>query len=98
MVTLSITPIRIYNTANSEKPKRVRKHNFAITKSKDTDELHQLRSQIDKYKRAHIKLEKLAKWNLRSTKSSLKDVQDTLAIIEDLYGDNTFEDQSGYDQ
>jgi hypothetical protein len=91
MVTLSITPIRIYNTANSEKPKRVRKHNFAITKSKDADELHQLRSQIDDYKRAHIKLEKLAKWNLRSTKSSLKDVEDTLRIIEDLYGDEAFQ-------
>ena len=83
----------------------VRPHRFAMEPKKITpevkepdSEIEDLRKQIVKYKTATDKMKLLAGWNLRSTKSALKDVQDTLAIIEDLYGDNTFEDQSGYDQ
>ena len=97
MNTLCITPVRIYNTANNEskKPKRIRKHRYAInTPNNDIDvfELHRLREQIAKYKRGQAKLKRLARWNLRSTKSSLKDIQETLETLEDLYGDEAFDE------
>mgnify|MGYP001103997272 CR=1 FL=1 len=37
------------------------------------------------------KLKRLAVWNLRSTKSALKDVEEMLTILEDLYGDDATE-------
>lgn len=88
MVVLSITPIRIYNTSNNEskRPKRVRMRSVKVD-----DEVVKLRHQIVMYKHERAKLRRLAEWNLRSTKSSLKDVQDTLEILNDLYGDEMYE-------
>jgi hypothetical protein len=51
-----------------------------------------LRKQVEKYKNAQKKIKTLTEWNLRSTKSSLKDVQDILETLEDLYGDSAFKD------
>ena len=94
---LAVAPLRIYNTANNEskKPKRIRKHRYVInTPNNEIDafELHRLREQVAKYKRGQAKLKRLARWNLRSTKSSLKDVQETLETLEDLYGDEAFDE------
>ena len=91
---LAIAPLRIYNTAEKDPMKKrvnVRKHRYVINQP-DTDELHHLREQIAKYKRGQAKLKRLARWNLRSTKSSLRDVQETLETLEDLYGDLAFDD------
>ena len=94
---LAVAPLRIYNTANNEfkKPKRIRKHRYAInTPNNEIDafELHRLREQVAKYKRGQAKLKRLARWNLRSTKSSLRDIQETLETLEDLYGDEAFDE------
>jgi hypothetical protein len=35
----------------------------------------------------------LALWNLRSTRSALKDVEQMLEVIEDLYGEESFEEE-----
>lgn len=87
---LAVTPLRIYNDSN--RPKHIRKR-----PTKVNDELVQLRKQVVMYKHERAKLKKLAEWNLRSTKSSLKDVQETLEILEDLYGDEMYEDHNGKD-
>ena len=94
---LAVAPLRIYNTANNEskKPKRIRKHRYVInTPNNEIDafELHRLREQVAKYRRGQAKLKRLARWNLRSTKSSLRDVQETLETLEDLYGDEAFDE------
>jgi len=95
MNTLCITPIRIYNTANNEskRPKHIRKRQFVVNKPEyfDPVEIHRLREQVAKYKRGQAKLKKLAQWNMRSAKSSMKDIQETLEILEDLYGDEAFD-------
>jgi uncharacterized Zn finger protein len=91
---LAIAPLRIYNTADKDPMKKrvnPRKLRYVINKP-DADELHHLREQIAKYKRGQAKLKRLARWNLRSTKSSLRDVQETLETLEDLYGDLAFDD------
>jgi len=54
-------------------------------------EIEDLRKQIVKYKTAAEKMKLLAGWNLRSTKSALKDVQEMLETLEELYGDEAFE-------
>jgi uncharacterized protein YlxW (UPF0749 family) len=87
---LAISPLRIYN--DSSRPKHIRKR-----PTKLNDELVHLRQQVVMYKRERAKLRKLAEWNLRSTKSSLKDVQETLEILQDLYGDEMYEDHNGKD-
>ena len=92
---LAIAPLRIYNTADKDPMKKrvnPRKHRYVIN-TPDVDELHHLREQIARYKRGHAKLKRLARWNLRSTKSSLRDVQETLETLEDLYGDLDFDDE-----
>jgi hypothetical protein len=50
-----------------------------------------LRKDIVKYKTANNKIKTLAKWNLRSTRSALKDIEEMLEVIEDLYGEDTYE-------
>ena len=95
MNTLCITPVRIYNTANNEskRPKHIRKRQFVVHKPENFDpvEVHRLREQVSKYRRGQAKLKKLAQWNMRSAKSSMKDIQETLEILEDLYGDEAFD-------
>ncbi len=96
---LVIAPLRIYNTADKDPMKKrvnVRKHRYVINKPSgevDAVELHRLREQIAKYRRGQAKLKRLARWNLRSTKSSLRDVQETLETLEELYGDLAFEEE-----
>ena len=96
---LVIAPLRIYNTADKDPMKKrvnVRKHRYVINKPSgevDDVELHRLREQIAKYRRGQAKLKRLARWNLRSTKSSLRDVQETLETLEELYGDLAFEEE-----
>jgi hypothetical protein len=87
-----VSPLRIYNTIDKDPMKKrvnPRKHRYVINKPDseiDQVELHHLREQVAKYRRGHAKLKRLARWNLRSTKSSLRDVQETLETLEDLYG------------
>ena len=76
----------------------VRPHWFAMEPKKTTpevkepdSEIEDLREQIVKYKTATEKMKLLAGWNLRSTKSALKDVQEMLETLEELYGDEAFE-------
>jgi len=94
---LAITPFRIYNTANNEskRPKHIRKRQFVVKKPEyfDPVEIHRLREQVSKYKRGQAKLKRLAQWNMRSAKSSIKDIQETLEILEDLYGDEAFDEE-----
>ena len=49
--------------------------------------VRELEQKLEKYENAGEKLKRLAGWNLRSTKSALKDVQEILETLEDLYGD-----------
>ena len=96
---LAITPLRIYSTADKDPMKKrvsPRKHRYVINKPDgevDTVELHRLREQVAKYRRGQAKLKRLASWNLRSTKSSLRDVQETLETLDDLYGDLAFDEE-----
>jgi len=55
--------------------------------------IRQLTSQITEYKMANKRLKSLAMWNLRSTRSALKDVEQMLEVIEDLYGEESFEEE-----
>ena len=90
---LAVSPLRIYNTSNKdERPKHIRKRRSSLS-----DEVVQLRHQVKMHKHERAKLRRLAEWNLRSTKSSLKDIQDTIAILNDLYGDEMYEDHNGKD-
>jgi hypothetical protein len=86
MTTICIRPIPIYNTQN--KKRSIIRPISTITEP----ELMKLRKQVEKYKNAQKKIKTLTEWNLRSTKSSLKDVQDILETLEDLYGDSAFKD------
>ena len=75
----------------------IRRHRFAMEPKSSTPEVESetivdLREQIAKYKIASKKMEVLAKWNLRSTKSTLRDVQEMLETLDDLYGDEAFEE------
>lgn len=91
---LAIAPLRIYNTADKDPMKKrvnnPRKYRYVI--NKPDGEVERLREQVAKYERGRAKLKRLASWNLRSTKSSLKDIQETLETLEDLYGDMAFEE------
>ena len=74
-----------------------RPHRFAMGKIPETPKVEDtnidnLREQIVKYKIATKKMKVLAKWNLRSTKSALKDVQEMLETLDELYGEDAFEE------
>jgi hypothetical protein len=86
MTTICIRPVPIYNIQN-------KKRSVVRPISTNTElELKKLREQVVKYQNAQKKIKTLTEWNLRSTKSSLKDVQDILETLEDLYGDDAFKD------
>ena len=75
----------------------IRPHRFAMEPKSPTPEVESetiddLREQIAKYKIASKKMKVLAKWNLRSTKSALRDVQEMLETLDELYGDEAFEE------
>ena len=74
-----------------------RPHRFAMGKIPETPKVEDtnidnLREQIVKYKIANKKMKVLAGWNLRSTKSALKDVQEMLETLDELYGEDAFEE------
>ena len=79
---------------HSREPAEIRSHNFAMTpQTDDTEYVKQLREQVQFYRTATMKMKTLASWNLRSTKSALKDVQEMIDVIEDLYGETAFEEE-----
>ena len=100
-----IAPIRIYNTApNEEKPKhwrqhpnRVRRRVYAVNSPKvneDTVKIKKLEKEVDRYKKANKKLRMIASWNLRAAQSAFKDSENILQILDDLYGDDAYENLS----
>jgi hypothetical protein len=83
---------RQYSSGSSERPCM----KFAMTPKPKTlmrDRVVELELEIEKYKKVNSKLKLLAGWNVRASKSTLKDSQEMLDIIEDLYGDEAIEKQ-----
>ena len=90
MFAISATPVRVYNSVEKRPQKHWRQRAMNPEMARSHPEIvriSQLESDVKKYKDANEKLKKLAEWNLRSTKSALKDVQEILETLEDLYGD-----------
>ena len=104
MIAIACAPTRIYNTAsNEEKPKhwrqhpnRVRRRVYAV--NEDALKIKKLEKEVDMYKKAHHKMKMIAKWSLRSNEAALSDSRSILHTLEELYGDEAFEDQSGTDK
>lgn len=101
MIAIACTPTRIYNSvSNEEKPKhwrqhpnRVRRRVYAV--NEDTLKIKKLEKEVDMYKKAHHKMKMIAKWSLRANEAALSDSRSILHTLEELYGDEAFEDQSG---
>jgi hypothetical protein len=86
MFAISATPVRVYNSVEKRPQKhwRQRAMNPEMARSHpEIERIKQLETDVKKYKDANEKLKKLAEWNLRSTKSALKDVQEILDILGD---------------
>ena len=91
-------PTRIYNSSN----KNQRGHKYVINPKVEvvprsnkyqiveTIKLERMCDEIDKYKCAKKKLKLLTTWSLRSTKSTLSDLHEILGTLEELYGDEAF--------
>lgn len=60
-------------------------------KEKDT-RIKELEEENRRYKVSYKKMQLLASWNLRSNKSAIKDINNIIDIMEDLYGETAFED------
>jgi hypothetical protein len=104
MIAIACTPTRIYNNLNDTNkpvpvaaPRHTTKRHWrqcasdpCLRRSISVEE--KLRKDISEYKMANKKLKSLAMWNLRSTRSALKDVEEMLQVIEDLYGEESFEE------
>jgi thiamine biosynthesis lipoprotein ApbE len=58
---------------------------------KQSAKIEVLNKEISECKRVNQKLTMIAKWNVRATQSALKNSQDMLEILEDLYGDSATE-------
>ena len=101
MIAIACAPTRIYNTAsNEEKPKhwrqhpnRVRRRVYAV--NEDALKIKKLEKEVDMYKKAHHKMKMIAMWSLRANEAALSDSRSILHTLEELYGDEAFEDQSG---
>jgi hypothetical protein len=104
MIAIACAPTRIYNTAsNEEKPKhwrqhpnRVRRRVYAV--NEDTLKIKKLEKEVDMYKKAHHKMKMIAQWSLRANQAALTDSRTILHTLEELYGDEAFEDQYGKDK
>jgi hypothetical protein len=94
MFAISATPVRVYNSVEKKpdaapRPKRNRhwrQHavNPQMPRSDTRDVIIiELREQLEKYEATNKKLKLLARWNLRSTKSALKDVQEMLRVLDE---------------
>ena len=108
MIAIACTPTRIYNSvSNEEKPKhwrqhpnRVRRRVYAMNSSKvseDALKIKKLEKEVDMYKKAHHKMKMIAQWSLRANQAALTDSRTILHTLEELYGDEAFEDQYGKD-
>jgi hypothetical protein len=53
-----------------------------------------LEHEVDRYKKANKKLRMIASWNLRAAQSAFKDSENILQILDDLYGDDAYENLS----
>jgi len=94
MITITATSIHVYNSTNNgssdrhwrqrARAARVRGPIFATRPEikSDTLQIKQLQEKIKKYEDDNEKLKLLASWNLRSTKSALKDISELIQILE----------------
>jgi len=94
MFAISATPVRVYNSVEKKpkaapQPKRNRHwRQHAVSPQmprSDTRDaiIDELREKLEKYEDTNKKLKLLASWNLRSTKSALKDVQEMLRALDE---------------
>jgi hypothetical protein len=58
---------------------------------KGRDKIRELEVELEKYKRVNAKLERMAKWNLRSSQSTLTTTHEMLQVLQDTFGDEAFE-------
>jgi len=104
MIAIACAPTRIYNSvSNEEKPKhwrqhpnRVRRRVYAV--NEDALKIKKLEKEVDMYKKAHHKMKMIAQWSLRANQAALTDSRTILHTLEELYGDEAFEDQCGKDK
>ncbi len=91
MLTLSYTPTRIYNSSN-KKPRNPesRPKKYQVV---ETVQLEQMRYQIARYKQSEKKIRLLTSWGLRATESSLSDLCGILETLDELYGEDAFDDE-----
>ena len=93
MNAIGITPTRVYNVGNrhwrqtSSNPVTPRDR----VVEKQSAKIEVLNKEISECKRVNQKLAMIAKWNVRATQSALKNSQEMLEILEDLYGDSATE-------
>lgn len=93
MIAVGITPTRVYNVGNrhwrqtSRNPVTPRDR----VVEKQCAKIEVLNKEISECKRVNEKLTMIAKWNVRATQSALKNSQEMLEILEDLYGDSATE-------
>ena len=96
-------PTHIYNTIKKEteeKPKHWRQHPNRVRRrvyamNEDTLRIKKLENEVDMYKKAHQKMKMIAIWSLRANEAALSDSRTILRTLEELYGDEAFEDQCG---
>ena len=62
--------------------------------NEDTVKIKKLEKEVDRYKKANKKLRMIASWNLRAAQSAFKDSENILQILDDLYGDDAYENLS----
>ena len=75
----------------------VHRQNFAMSPKEPMDatvKIEKLEREVDKYKKANKKLRMIASWNLRAAQSAFKDSENILQILDDLYGDDAYENLS----
>ena len=75
----------------------VHRQNFAMSPKEptnDTVKIEKLEREVDRYKKANKKLRMIASWNLRAAQSAFKDSENILQILDDLYGDDAYENLS----
>lgn len=63
--------------------------------NEDTLRIKKLENEVDMYKKAHQKMKMIATWSLRANEAALSDSRTILHTLEELYGDEAFEDQCG---
>ena len=99
MITIARTPIRVFNSVE-KKPQSAPRHKssrhwrqhsmYPSMERVDmmSDRIRDLEKQVSQSEAANAKLKRLAQWNLRSTSSALKDVEEMLVILKDVYGED----------